>query len=40
MFEILAAIIFVVVQARLTSNDYKCLGMTTNDYEKWSRQQS
>ena len=40
MFEILTTIIFVIVQARLTSNDYKWLGMTTNDYEKWIRQQS
>ena len=37
MFEILATIISVVVQARLTSNDYELLGMTTNDYEKWNR---
>ena len=39
MSEILATIIFVIVQARLTSND-KWLGMTTNDYEKWIRRQS
>ena len=40
MFEILTTIIFVVVRARLTSNDYEWLGMTTNDYEKWIRRQS
>ena len=40
MFEILAMIIFVIVQARLTLNDYKWLVMTANDYEKWIRQQS
>ena len=39
MFEILTMIIFVVVQAKLTSNDYKWLG-TTNDYKKWIRGQS
>ena len=39
MFEILAMIIFVVVQARLTSNDYKWLEMTTNEYKKWIRRQ-
>ena len=34
MFEILTMIISVIVLARLTSNDYELLGMTTNDYEK------
>ena len=34
MFEIFTMIIFVVVQARLTTNDYEWLQMTTNDYKK------
>ena len=40
MFEIFTTIIFVVVQARLTTNDYEWLRMTTNDYEKWKTWQS
>ena len=39
-FEILTMTIVVVVQARLTLNDYEWLAMTTNDYEKWNHWQS